>query len=140
MDAKVNGHSNYVVPYNLLLRQVGLDEHLGDSDRIELTREQFLLLIQKLLASVPVDESWYTTTYRDIGEAIQAGLISSAKDHFVSNGYFEGRLPGKIVVDEVFYTAQYPDVAEGIDEGEINSAQEHFESHGFVEGRLPFKV
>src|SRR5215469_1149736 len=140
MDAKVTDHSSYVVPYNLLLRQIGLSEHLGDGDRIELTREQFLLLIRKLLVSIPVDESWYTMTYKDIDEAIQAGFVNSAKEHFVSNGYFEGRLPAKIIVDEAFYRAEYPDVAEGIGEGEINSAQEHFESHGFAEGRLPFKI
>jgi hypothetical protein len=132
--------SGYIVPYNLLLRQVGLDDHLDDGERIELTREQLFALIRKLLASIPVDESWYTTTYKDIDEAIHAGQVSSAKEHFVSNGYFEGRLPGKIVVDEAYYISQYPDVAEGIDEGEIDSAQEHFESHGFAEGRLPFKV
>src|SRR6516225_9754393 len=98
MDTKVTNHSSYVVPFNLLLRQIGLDLHLGDGDRIEMTREQFLSLIRRLLASVPVDEHWYTTTYKDIDEAIQAGLVSSAKDHFVSNGYFEGRLPAKVVV------------------------------------------
>jgi hypothetical protein len=65
--------------------------------------------------------------------------VKSAKDHFVSNGYFEGRLPAKVVVDEDFYITHYPDVAEGIHDGEIQSAQEHFDAHGFVEGRMPFQ-
>jgi hypothetical protein len=140
MDAKVVSKSNYVIPYILLLRQVGIDEYTANDGIIELSRDQLLSLIQKLLVSVPVDEIWYKTTYKDIDEAIGTGVVSSAKEHFVSNGYFEGRLPAKIVVDEDFYISQYPDVADGIADGEINSAQEHFESHGFAEGRLPFKI
>ena len=132
--------STYIVPYNLLLRQSASTSIWAMASVVELTRDQFFSLIRKLLVAVPVDEVWYTTTYKDIDEAIQTGSVSSAKEHFVSNGYFEGRLPAKIVVDEAYYVSQYPDVAEGIDEGQIDSAQDHFESHGFGEGRLPFKI
>ncbi len=132
--------SSYVVPYTVLLKQIGLSGDLGADDRVELTRDQLMSLIRKLLAAVPVDEVWYKSMYQDIEQAIQSGSVKNAKEHFVYNGYFEGRLPSKVVVDEEFYIARYPDVAEGIDGGEINSAQEHFESHGFTEGRLPFKV
>jgi hypothetical protein len=132
--------SSYVVPYAVLLKQIGIAGELKDGQRIELTQDQLVALVRKLLLSVPVDENWYKTIYQDVEQAIQTGVLKSAKEHFVSSGYFEGRLPSKVVVDEEFYIARYPDVAEGIDEGEINSAQEHFESHGFAEGRLPFKV
>jgi hypothetical protein len=140
MDARVMSNGSYVVPFNLLLKQIGIHVPSSDSERIELTRDQFQALIRKLLACIPVDEAWYRNAYKDIDEAIAAGHIASAKEHFVADGYFEGRLPGKITVDEAFYISQYPDVAEGIGDGEINSAQEHFETHGFSEGRLPFKV
>jgi hypothetical protein len=140
MDARVMSSGSYVIPFNLLLKQIGIDMPLSEGERIQLTRDQFQSLIQKLLACVHVDEAWYRSAYKDIDEAIQAGTIVSAKEHFVSDGYFEGRLPGRITVDEAFYISQYPDVAQGIDDGEINSAQEHFETHGFSEGRLPFKV
>ncbi len=132
--------SSYVIPYRLLLEQVGIGGHASDDEILHLTREQIASLIRKLLASIPVDENWYKETYKDIDEAIQAGVVGSAKEHFVSDGYFEGRLPGKIIVDEKFYVSEYPDVAEGIAEGEIISAQEHFDSYGFREGRLPFKI
>jgi hypothetical protein len=130
--------ASYVVPFRVLLEQVGIDE-LGNHP-IEITRDQLLTLVRTLLMSVPVDETWYMATYQDVEQAIASGAVKSAKDHFVSNGYFEGRLPARIVVDEQFYISQYPDVAEGVDVGEINSAQEHFESHGLAEGRLPFKI
>jgi len=132
--------STYVIPFNALLKQVGLAGALNDSQGAHVTQEQLLTLIRKLLISVPVDEKWYIATYPDVEQGIQSGSVKSAKDHFVSNGYFEGRLPGKVVVDEDFYISKYPDVAEGIDEGEIQSAQEHFEAHGFVEGRVPFQL
>jgi hypothetical protein len=132
--------SSYVVPYTVLLKQIGVSDELKDGQCVELTYDQLQSLIRKLLVSIPVDENWYKTMYQDIEQAIQSGSVKSAKDHFVADGYFEGRLPSKVVVDEEFYISRYPDVAEGIDEGEINSAQEHFESHGFTEGRLPFKV
>jgi hypothetical protein len=132
--------STYVIPFNALLHQVGVPDHFQHDGHVELTHEQLRTLIQKLLLSIPVDEKWYITTYPDVEQGIQSGTVKSAKDHFVSNGYFEGRLPAKIVVDEDFYISKYPDVAEGIDEGEIHSAQEHFESHGFGEGRMPFRL
>jgi hypothetical protein len=78
--------------------------------------------------------------YSDIDRAIESGEVLSAKKHFVSDGYFEDRLPSKVLVDEEFYTRRCPDVAQRIDDGEIDSAQEHFESHGFSEGRLPFEI
>jgi hypothetical protein len=131
--------SSYIIPYSLLLKQIGAPNGSGDNERFDLTRDQLLLLIRRLLSHVSVDEAWYKTIYQDVEQAIQSGAVKSAKDHFVSNGYFEGRLPSKIVVDEAFYVSRYPDVAEGIDDGEINSAQEHFETHGFSEGRLPFE-
>lgn len=132
--------SSYVVPYAVLLKQIGLTGEPRDGERVELTRDQILALIRKLLVSIPVDEVWYKSIYQDVEQAIQSGAVKSAKEHFVSNGYFEGRLPSRIVVDERFYMSRYPDVAEGIDDGEINSAQEHFESHGFTEGRIPFEL
>ena len=72
-------NSSYIIPYALLLRQLGIRGHLGEDERVELTREQLLSLIRVLLASVHVDEAWYKTTYKDIDEAIQAGLVASAK-------------------------------------------------------------
>jgi hypothetical protein len=67
-------------------------------------------------------------------------LFRSTRDHFVQNGYFEGRRPHEIEVDEEWYLAHYDDVAEGVETGEIGSASEHFHRHGYREGRLPFDL
>jgi len=132
--------SSYVIPYAVLLEQVGVADHRGNGEMIQMTHDQLQSLIRKLLMSIQVDEVWYTTIYQDVEQAIQSGVVKSAKEHFVMDGYFEGRLPSKVVVDDKYYISKYPDVAEGIDDGEINSAQEHFESHGISEGRLPFEI
>jgi hypothetical protein len=129
-----------VIPFTTLLQQAGIAGALNDGQAVHMTQEQLLSLIRKLLIAIPVDEKWYVTTYPDVEQGIQSGAVKSAKDHFVSNGYFEGRQPARIVVDEDYYISRYPDVAEGIDDGEIQSAQEHFDTHGFVEGRMPFRI
>jgi hypothetical protein len=132
--------SAYVISYSALLKELGIQTRLHDEHTIELTGDQLRSLIKKLLVYISVDERWYRSTYSDIDRAIRSGEVPSAKEHFVSDGYFEDRLPSQVLVDEEFYTRRYPDVAQRIDDGEISSAQEHFESHGFSEGRLPFEI
>ncbi len=61
-----------------------------------------------------------------------------ARDHFVHNGYFEGRLPFPIAVDERWYLTENPEVAEYIRAGRLTSGQQHFAQDGYREGRLPF--
>lgn len=94
-------------------------------------------LIRLLLAGIEVDEAWYLQRYPDIAEAVQAGTITSAKGHFLHNGYFEGRLPFAIMVDEDWYFSQYPEIAEAVRQGIVESAQKHFDEHGYKEGRTP---
>ena len=40
-----------------------------------------------------VDEAWYRKKYQDVDEAISAGKIKSAQEHFESIGVIEGRSP-----------------------------------------------
>jgi hypothetical protein len=65
-------------------------------------------------------------------------VVQSARQHFLSDGYFEGRRPFPIIVDEKWYLATNPDVADSIRAGIVASAQEHFDKDGYREGRLPF--
>jgi len=131
--------SHYVTPFDLLMRQVGVAD-VKSRVEVTLTLDQLTSLIRYFLRSVPVDEAWYRGAYPDVDEAIQAGACGSAKEHFVSSGYFEGRRAGKVVIDEKWYLAKYPDIAEGIEFGEIESAQAHYDMHGAAEGRFPHEV
>jgi hypothetical protein len=71
---------------------------------------------------------------------VREGGVKSARQHFVDDGYFEGRRAFPVQVDEKWYTETYPDVAESIRQGAIPSAQAHFDGDGYREGRLPFRL
>src|SRR5262249_55933368 len=96
-----------------------------------------LTLLRLLLSAVHVDEQWYLAQNPDIADAMRAGAIRSAKQHFAEHGYFEGRLPHRIIVDERWDLAENPDVAQAVQTGSVESAQHHFDTNGYQEGRLP---
>jgi hypothetical protein len=75
-----------------------------------------------------------------VAEAVRAGTFKSAKDHFVNNGYFEGRMPFPIQVDERYYLSRYPELAESIRREVIASGQQHFDENGYLEGRRPYDI
>jgi hypothetical protein len=129
-------NSAYVIPFKQAMRRLEVDP-LAIPDTVSLSRENFEWLIKTLLRAIEIDESWYRTTYPDVDAAIEQGTYKSAKHHFVENGYFEGRRPGRAVVDENWYKQAYPDIAEAVEFGDIASCQEHFDQHGDAEGRLP---
>jgi hypothetical protein len=105
---------------------------------VSATYAQFTVMIRTLLQGIEVDEEWYLAQYPDVAEAIQQGTITSAKEHFLSDGYFEGRLPFLIKVNEVWYLEQNPGIADYIARGELQSAQQHFNDNGYREGRKAF--
>lgn len=104
---------------------------------VSTTYSQFTVMIRTLLQGIEVDEAWYLSQYPDVAEAIRNGLVTSAKEHFLNDGYFEGRMPFLIAVDEAWYLEQNPGVAEYIARGELLSAQQHFNDNGYREGRRP---
>jgi hypothetical protein len=85
------------------------------------------------------DERFYLEFYPDITAALRGKKLKSALDHYLDTGYFENRLPRKLLVDESYYLQQNPDVADAIRKGKLKSAQDHFNNAGFNEGRVPYK-
>lgn len=94
--------------------------------------------MRSLLAQIPVDEAWYLAAHPDVRQAIEAGTVSDARDHFIRFGYYEHRFPFRIQVDEAWYLSAYPDVRRAIDRGQFASAQDHFSRFGYREGRAPY--
>ncbi len=94
-------------------------------------------ILASALRSVEFDEDWYLEQNPDVREAIAKGNVKSGWDHFINNGYFEGRLPRALEFDEDFYLKEYPDVAAAIDSKSISSAEDHFFYVGRLEGRIP---
>ncbi len=91
-----------------------------------------------MLANVRVDDEWYLDQYPDVGAAIANGVISDCKTHFMKFGFYEHRLPHRIIVDESWYLRSYKDIREAVAKGAFRNGQEHFVEFGFREGRLPY--
>jgi len=127
----------YLPPFELIRRSIEISTVRGEL-RVNLSYEDFIKILRTMIAGIEVDEAWYLRTYEDIATAIRSGSVRSAKQHFVDDGYFEGRLPFEMAVDERWYLMQNPDVSDSIRRGDVVSAQEHFDQDGYREGRLPF--
>ena len=125
--------------FRSLRRSVEISTVRGEL-RVSLSYDDFIKLIRLMIAGIEVDEAWYCKQYEDIGRAVREGQIRSAKQHFVDDGYFEGRMPFPIAVDADWYRREYPDVAESIRKGVLASPQTHFEEDGYREGRIPFDL
>src|SRR5437764_13863600 len=96
------------------------------------------LLATALEAKKGFDEKFYVAANPDVKQAVEKGIIESGAAHYYSTGYFEDKLPRKLMVDEKFYLSAHPDIADAVKKGKIESAQQHFEQNGFREGRLPY--
>lgn len=129
----------YLPPFDLLRRSVEISTVRGEL-RVSLSYDDFIKLIRLMISGVDVDEAWYRQQYEDIAKAIREGAVGSAKQHFVDDGYFEGRLPFPIKVDDSWYRREYPDVADSVRNGVVQSTQVHFDEDGYREGRLPFDL
>jgi hypothetical protein len=129
----------YVPPFGLIRRSVEISTVRGEL-RVNVAYEEFIRILKLMITGVEVDDAWYVKAYEDIGKAITDGIVKSAQQHFVDDGYFEGRLPFPMRVDEKWYLQQYPDVADSVRRGALPSGQAHFDEDGYREGRLPFDM
>jgi hypothetical protein len=129
----------YLPPFDLIRRSVEISTVKGEL-RVNISYEEFIRILKMMIAGIAVDQEWYCKAYEDIGNAIKEGIVKSAQQHFVDDGYFEGRLPFPIAVDDKWYLQQNPDVADSVRRGAVVSGQAHFDEDGYREGRLPFSM
>ncbi len=129
----------YLPPFDLIRRSVEILTVKGEL-RVNVSYDDFINILRLLISGIVVNEEWYLEEYPDIGRAVKDGLVKSARQHFIDDGYFEGRLPFPMNVDERWYLEQNPDVAESVRTGVVSSGQQHFSEDGYREGRLPYEV
>jgi hypothetical protein len=129
----------YLPPFDVIRRSVEITSVKGEL-RVNVSYDSFIDILRLIISGIDLDEEWYLQEYPDIAEAVKSGRIASGKQHFVDDGYFEGRLPFPIQVDERWYLEQNPDVAENVRKGVLSSGQQHFAEDGYREGRLPHKL
>jgi len=104
---------------------------------VAVDRDHLIDFMKPALQRIYVDEAWYLRAHPDVAEGVARGVVAGAKEHYVSAGYYEHRMPYEIEVDGDWYLAQYLDVQEAVKSGEIETARHHFYAAGFKEGRLP---
>ena len=92
----------YLVPFNKIKDMVNVNHDKGKL-MVSASYDEFLEMVRAVLSTIEVDEEWYLATYPDVVVGIKNGKVSSARDHFMHNGYFEGRLPFPLKVDERWY-------------------------------------
>lgn len=129
----------YIPPFESLKAYLKIESDSGEP-RVSGAYEDFVNMMRHMIAGIEVDEQWYLERYPDIAEAIQQGIVQSAQQHFVDDGYFEGRQPFPIRVNERWYLMQNTGVADFVRQGKLESGQQHFDENGYLEGRLPFQL
>jgi hypothetical protein len=55
--------------------------------------EAFTQALRLFIPHIPFDDVWYCRHYPDVAAAVKCGLMTSAHEHFVNYGFFEGRSP-----------------------------------------------
>ena len=129
----------YVPPFDLIRRSVEISTVKGEL-RVSVSYDDFIRILRLMISGIEVNEDWYLREYEDIAQAIREGSVESAKQHFMDDGYFEGRLPFPMPVDERWYLEENLDVAESVRKGVVGSGQQHFTEDGYREGRLPYPI
>jgi len=95
-------------------------------------------MMRHRVAQIYIDEIWYLERNPDVRDAVREGAVKDGREHFVTRGFYEHRLPYEIRVDEAWYLGAYEDVRAAVHAKLFASGQAHFESLGYREGRLPF--
>jgi hypothetical protein len=128
----------YVPPAAIFKKLIRRQKGTGSKDIVSMSTQTFYKLLEMALAG-SFDEKAYMDKFADIRIGVKKGTIPSPLRHFVTDGYFEGRVPLKYDVDEEWYLKTYPDVAQAIKSGMVRNGAHHFEAFGFAEGRVPNK-
>ena len=129
----------YIPPFDILKSYLTIGSTDG-KPTVSCSYDDFVAMLRRVLAGIEVDEAWYLESYPDIAAAIEKGSVISAQQHFVNDGYFEGRQPFPIRVNERWYLMNNTGVADHVRQGKLESGQQHFQENGYAEGRLPFAL
>jgi hypothetical protein len=104
---------------------------------VDIERDDFVAIVKNMLMAIPIDCSWYRTSYPEAAKAVDNDTFPSVAHHYAERGYFEGRLPFEIAVDADWYVSRYGHVRIGLERGVAKSAQDHFMRLGYIEGCRP---
>lgn len=128
----------YFPPYDTILRALGTSRQQADqAEQVTIPVSLLKILITISVSHCDFNQKGYLEENPDIADALKVGKIESARLHYETYGYWEGRRGATPKVDERWYRQTYPDVAAAIEDGEIGSAKQHYLVSGVNEFRSP---
>ena len=131
----------YLPPFAVILELLGLGKtpaSAPDDDEMMLVPFRMLrLLLGRAVASEPFDEERYLHLNPDVALGVFRGEVGSGHQHFLTDGYFEGRDGAGEEFAEAWYLALNKDVATGIGTGDFPSGHAHYKAAGMLELRSP---
>jgi len=128
--------ASYVPPLPLVLQGLRITPADLKGPTVAVPTAFLRFLITELVRSAPFDEAWYTTTYLDIANRHSAGQIASLHEHYITEGYFDGRLPRQPEFDPDWYYTHNRDLLHFYEPSQIGRLYSHFMSSGMNEGRV----
>lgn len=126
-----------MIPYSFLANTLGLASVRAGEPAVTIPHSLFVFLIENYLRNQPFDGAAYLRTNPDVAEAVRAGRVPSAQEHYVTRGYWEERNGACPPFCEDWYLRQNPDVAIAVQRGECASGEAHYNQYGRREGRCP---
>ena len=128
----------YVPHINQFLQAMRVNRRSLDSNsKVTIDAKLLKALLRTAVKCVPFSEQFYLETYPDIAQAYAAGQLKDLKQHYVEQGYFEGRVGAPATVDKPYYLHRNGDVAEAMTRGDFTSVAQHYHECGYREGRSP---
>jgi hypothetical protein len=127
----------HILPFQIIHRAFEPAPDEQDSPQMMTARVVVRCLLQQVVASMPFDEEGYLASNPDVATAIRRGEVASAREHYIADGYFEGREGAVETFDEAWYLKRYPDVAHGVKSGQWMSGRHHYRIEGIFEWRSP---
>src|SRR5260370_39786842 len=127
----------HILPFQVMHRAFDPASDEQDSPQMMTARVGVRCLLQQVVASMPFDEEGYLANNPDVATAIRRGEGASAREHYIADGYFEGREGAVEPFDEAWYRKRYPDVAHGVKSGQWVSGRHHYRMEGIFEWRSP---
>jgi hypothetical protein len=106
------------------------------SDIVRIRRTQPVVCLDKEKFFRKLDEDFYLRTYGDVREAVQSGAVKSALEHYVTQGFYQRRLPFRF--DRVAYVRRYVEAAMAVANGGFAHPLHHFIEVGEAAGYTPF--
>jgi hypothetical protein len=127
----------FVPPYYMIEQHIkAVRPANGGADQVVMPADLFRFLLRCALESCEFDEAQYQRCNPDVADAVERHVLASGREHFLSKGYFEGRV-GAVPVHEAWYLSHSPDVADAKRAGLEESGEAHYRKIGACEWREP---